>query len=64
MRFMESLDIHVRSTYEPSLSGSSAIRRFKHSHAIEIRDGITDFYTGLPHMLSYNWHKVHCSRKS
>ena len=30
-----------------ALNGSSAIRRFKHSDAIEIRDGITfDFYTG------------------
>ena len=35
----------------PALNGSSAIRRFEHSDAIEIRDGITfDFYTGLPHM--------------
>ena len=32
----------------PALNGSSAIRRFKHSNAIETRDGITfDFYTGL-----------------
>ena len=31
------------------LNGSSAIRRFKHSDAIEICDGITyNFYTGLP----------------
>ena len=36
----------------PALNGSSAIRRFKRSNAIEIRDVITfDFYTGLPHML-------------
>ena len=35
----------------PALNGSSAIRRFKCSNAIEIRDGITfDFYTGLPHV--------------
>ena len=35
----------------PALNGSLAIRRFEHSDAIEIRDGITlDFYTGLPHM--------------
>ena len=34
-----------------ALNGSSAIRRFERSDAIEIRDGITfDFYTGLPHM--------------
>ena len=32
-----------------ALHGSSAIRRFERSDAIEIRDGITfDFYTGLP----------------
>ena len=32
-------------------NGSSAIWRFKHSNAIEIRDGRTfDFYTGLPHI--------------
>ena len=32
----------------PALSRSSAIRRFKHSNAIEIRDRITfDFYTEL-----------------
>ena len=37
----------------PALNGSSAIRRFEGSDAIEIRDGITfDFYTGLPHILS------------
>ena len=35
----------------PALNGRSAIRHFKHSDAIEIRDGITfDFYTGLPHI--------------
>ena len=38
----------------PTLNGSSAIRCFKHSDAIKIRDGITfDFYTGLPHVLLY-----------
>ena len=36
----------------PALNGSSAIRRFKHSEAIEIRDGITfDLYTGLLHIV-------------
>ena len=36
-----------------ALNGSSAIRRLKHSKAIEIRDRITfDYYTGLPHMCS------------
>ena len=35
----------------PALSGSSAIRRFKHSNAIEICNRMTfDFYTGLPHV--------------
>ena len=35
----------------PTLNGSSAIRRFEGSNAIEIHDGITfDFYTGLPHI--------------
>ena len=34
----------------PSLSGSSAVRRFKRGDVIEIRDGITfDLYTRLPH---------------
>ena len=37
--------MHLRSTYEAALNGSSAIRCFKHSEAIEIRDGI--IYTGL-----------------
>ena len=34
-----------------ALNGSSVIRCFEHSNAIEIRDGITDFYTGLSHTL-------------
>ena len=35
----------------PALNGSSAIRRFERSVAIEIRDGMTfDFYMGLPHV--------------
>ena len=44
--------MHLRSTYELRvLNGSLAIRRFKHSNAIEISDKITlDFYTGLPHV--------------
>ena len=37
----------------PALNGSSTIRRFKHSNAIEIREGIIfDFYTGLPHIVT------------
>ena len=35
----------------PALTGSSAIRRFEGSDAIEIRDGITfDSYMGLPEL--------------
>ena len=35
----------------PALNGSSAIRHFKGSNAIEMCDGITfNFYTGLPHL--------------
>ena len=35
----------------PALNGSSAVRHFERSNAIEIRDGITfDFYTGLPQL--------------
>ena len=35
----------------PALNGSSAIRRFKHSDAIETHNGITfDFYMVLPHI--------------
>ena len=38
----------------PALNRSSVIRRFEGSKVIEILDGITfDFYTGLPHMLSF-----------
>ena len=38
----------------PTLNGSSAIRRFERSVAIEIRDGITfDFYLGLPHIICF-----------
>ena len=33
----------------PALNESSAIQRFKHSNAIEMRNGITfSFYTGAP----------------
>ena len=56
MCYVDSLDIHTSTLYKarmsPVLNGSSAIRHFKHSNAIEIRDRITfDFYTGL-----YNYH--------
>ena len=37
----------------PALNGSPAIRHFKHSDAIEIRNGITfDFYLGLSNISS------------
>ena len=40
----------------PALNGSSAIRRFEGSDAIEIHNGITfDFYTGLPHIYAHNY---------
>ena len=40
------------SRLSPALNGSSEIRHFERSGAIEIRDGIIfDFYTGLPHVL-------------
>ena len=36
----------------PALNGSSAIRRFEHSDAIKICNGITfDFYTRLPQVI-------------
>ena len=35
----------------PALNGSSAVRHFEHSNAIEIRDGKTfNFYAGLPQL--------------
>ena len=44
----------------PVLNGSSAIRHFEGSDAIEIRNGITfDFYTGLPHTSrNEDWHSI------
>ena len=37
----------------PTLNGSSVIRHFKRSDAIEKRDGITfDFYMGLPRVIA------------
>ena len=52
-RFVDLLDISCiyGARMSPTLNGSSAIKRFKHSDVIKICDGITfDFYTGLPHM--------------
>ena len=37
----------------PALNESSVIWGFKHSDAIEIRDGIIDFYTGWPYIYIY-----------
>ena len=49
MRFIDAFICKARMS--PALNGSSAIRRFEHSDAIEIRNGITfDFYMGLPHI--------------
>ena len=43
----------------PALNGSSAIRHFKHSNAIETCDGITfDFYRGLPCIVGLWFHIV------
>ena len=40
----------------PAVNGSSALRRFKRSDAIEIRDGITfGFYTALPHVYAHRF---------
>ena len=44
----------------PALNGSSPIRRFEGSDAIEIRNGIIfDFYTELPHMYGYHLTSLH-----
>ena len=49
MRYSCIYEAHM----SPAFNGSSAIRHFKHSNAIKIRNGITfDFYTGLPHTYS------------
>ena len=52
MRFVDALAFSIYEAHmSPTLNGSSAIRRFERSYAIEIRNGITfDFYTGLPHI--------------
>ena len=47
---VDSCRIHT-ARLSPALNGSSEIRRFERSDAIEIRNGIIfNFYTGLPHM--------------
>ena len=53
----------------PALNGSSAIRRFKGSDVIEIRNGITfDFYTGLPlrslKLITFDGYEVYKVHKS
>ena len=45
--------MNLQSAYDHALNGSSAIRRFEGSEAVDT-DGITfDFYTGLPHIKSH-----------
>ena len=35
----------------PALNGSTALQRFEHNNAVDIRNGIMfDFYPGLPHV--------------
>ena len=51
LRRLVSYSCSYEARMSPALNGSSAIRRFERSDAIDIRDGITfDFYTGLPHI--------------
>ena len=50
MQFFDCSCIY-EARMNPALNGSSAIRHFEHSNAIEMRDRIIfDFYTGLSHM--------------
>ena len=43
-----------KACMSPTLNGSSMIRHFEHSDAIEIHDGIIfDFYPGLSHIHAY-----------
>ena len=43
-----------KARMSPTLNGSSMIRHFEHSDAIEIHDGIIfDFYPGLSHIHAY-----------
>ena len=37
----------------PTLNGISALQCFEHSNAIEMRNGIFDFYLGLPPLYLY-----------
>ena len=44
-----------------AVNESLAIRHFEHSNVIKIRDVITDFYMGLPHILPFwctFWHAI------
>ena len=49
MRCVNVVSIH-EFTQSSSLNRSSALEHFKRSNAIEIRNGIFNFYPGLPHM--------------
>ena len=35
----------------PTLNGNTALQRFERSNAVEIRDGMFDFYPGLPYVI-------------
>ena len=51
LRKLVSYSCSYEACMSPALNGSSAIRRFKHSDVLEIRNGIIfDFYMGLPHI--------------
>ena len=39
-----------------SLNRSSTLERFERSNAIEIRNGMFDFYLGLPHIRNALYH--------
>ena len=48
---MNTYQVHT-AFMSPTLYKSSALERFEHSNAIEIRDKIKfDFYLGLPHIV-------------
>ena len=62
MHFVDSLDIHASTKHIWALPlTEAAIRRFKHSNAIKIRNGMTfDFYTGLPQIQYTAHYATHC----
>ena len=38
----------------PACNGSPALQRFERCNALEIRNGMFDFYPGLPHMHAHH----------